>query len=343
MGSSMMYARRAPAAIVASSTARCSTPVMPEGTHTTTRGFASRRRLCTFWMKYRSIFSVTSKSAMTPSFKRPDGLDVARRAADHALGLGPDGEHGSAEGVDRHHGRLVQDDATTTHVHERVRRPEVDRHVATKEPEHSLRPLLTGRGRRGSLETIGHGLSSPFNRSPPAVATCADAQQRQEHSRRLPRSGVAVRRAWPTHGRDIRPAGAVLDEASEAMGRDVVGRLPRRGVARHDRVRPAGVARPARSRRSAVLEAEGVAFGGAAGHSLGEFAALVAADVLGLADALDVVVVRGRAMQRAGEERPGTMTALLGVDAATGRGALRRAREETTCWSSRTRTRPCRS
>ena len=51
MGSSMMYARRAPAAIVASSTARCSTPVMPEGTQTTTRGFASRRRLCTFWMK----------------------------------------------------------------------------------------------------------------------------------------------------------------------------------------------------------------------------------------------------------------------------------------------------
>ena len=51
MGSSMMYARRAPAAIVASSTARCSTPVMPEGTQTTTRGLASRRRLCTLWMK----------------------------------------------------------------------------------------------------------------------------------------------------------------------------------------------------------------------------------------------------------------------------------------------------
>ena len=51
MGSSMMYARREPAAMVASSTARCSTPVMPEGTQTTTRGFASRRRLCTRWMK----------------------------------------------------------------------------------------------------------------------------------------------------------------------------------------------------------------------------------------------------------------------------------------------------
>src|SRR5439155_1342675 len=67
IGSSMMYALRAPAAIVASSTARCSTPVMPLGTHSTTRGLASQRRRCTFWMKYRSIFSVTSKSAMTPS------------------------------------------------------------------------------------------------------------------------------------------------------------------------------------------------------------------------------------------------------------------------------------
>ena len=34
-----------------------------------------------------------------------------------------------------------------------------------------------------------------------------------------------------------------------------------------------------------------------------------------LGDALDLVVVRGAAMQRAGEERPGTMTALLGVGA----------------------------
>ena len=31
--------------------ARCSTPVMPEGTQTTTRGLARKRRECTFWMK----------------------------------------------------------------------------------------------------------------------------------------------------------------------------------------------------------------------------------------------------------------------------------------------------
>ena len=67
IGSSIRYAWRAPAESVASSTARFSTPVTPEGTHTTTRGCA-KRCWCTFWMKCRSICSVTSKSAMTPSF-----------------------------------------------------------------------------------------------------------------------------------------------------------------------------------------------------------------------------------------------------------------------------------
>ena len=52
---------------MASSTARFSTPVTPLGTQTTTRGCA-KRLWCTFWMKCRSICSVTSKSAMTPSF-----------------------------------------------------------------------------------------------------------------------------------------------------------------------------------------------------------------------------------------------------------------------------------
>ncbi len=67
MGSSMMCAGlRAPANSAASSTARCSTPVMPEGTQITIRGLA-HRRWCTFWMKYRSIFSQISKSEITPS------------------------------------------------------------------------------------------------------------------------------------------------------------------------------------------------------------------------------------------------------------------------------------
>ncbi|MEZ5440975.1 MAG: ACP S-malonyltransferase [Lysobacterales bacterium] len=51
-----------------------------------------------------------------------------------------------------------------------------------------------------------------------------------------------------------------------------------------------------------------------AGHSLGEFAALVAADVLDLADATRLVRVRGQAMQAAVPAGTGAMVAVLNAD-----------------------------
>ncbi len=50
-----------------------------------------------------------------------------------------------------------------------------------------------------------------------------------------------------------------------------------------------------------------------AGHSLGEYAALVAAEVLPFAQALQIVAERGRLMDEAGEETPGLMAALIGA------------------------------
>lgn len=52
----------------------------------------------------------------------------------------------------------------------------------------------------------------------------------------------------------------------------------------------------------------------AAGHSLGEFTAYVAAGTISFADALRTVRRRGELMLRAGQERPGTMAAVLGLD-----------------------------
>ena len=62
----------------------------------------------------------------------------------------------------------------------------------------------------------------------------------------------------------------------------------------------------------------------AAGHSLGEFTAHVAAGTLSFEDALVAVRLRGELMFAAGLERPGTMAAVLGVeDAAVERACAR--------------------
>ncbi len=54
----------------------------------------------------------------------------------------------------------------------------------------------------------------------------------------------------------------------------------------------------------------------AAGHSLGQFTALVAANAIDFADALHLVRERGRLMKQAGREHPGGMAAVLGMDEA---------------------------
>lgn len=53
-----------------------------------------------------------------------------------------------------------------------------------------------------------------------------------------------------------------------------------------------------------------------AGHSLGEYSALVAADSIDYADALRLVQTRGRLMKEAGAHSPGMMAAVLGLDEA---------------------------
>ena len=54
-----------------------------------------------------------------------------------------------------------------------------------------------------------------------------------------------------------------------------------------------------------------------AGHSLGEYTALVAAEALTFADGLKLVRERGRLMKEAGKKNPGGMAAIIGLDART--------------------------
>lgn len=64
-----------------------------------------------------------------------------------------------------------------------------------------------------------------------------------------------------------------------------------------------------------------------AGHSMGQYSALVAAGALDLADAVRLVRERGRLMQRSGAGRPGRMAAIIGLDEARLPDLIARAAE----------------
>ena len=65
-----------------------------------------------------------------------------------------------------------------------------------------------------------------------------------------------------------------------------------------------------------VLNAQGIVPKAVAGHSLGEYSALVAADVLTFSDALKLVEYRAQVMAEASQRQDCTMAAILGLDEA---------------------------
>ncbi|HSQ43046.1 MAG TPA: ACP S-malonyltransferase [Fibrobacteraceae bacterium] len=66
-----------------------------------------------------------------------------------------------------------------------------------------------------------------------------------------------------------------------------------------------------------LLKSEGVSYDMVAGHSLGEYSAICAAGGFSFEDGLRLVRVRGELMAKAGELKPGAMSAVLGMDGAT--------------------------
>jgi [acyl-carrier-protein] S-malonyltransferase len=63
-----------------------------------------------------------------------------------------------------------------------------------------------------------------------------------------------------------------------------------------------------------VLSGRGKTFDGAAGHSVGEYAALVSADALDLTDAIRLVAERAEATDEAGRAIPGGMAAVMRIE-----------------------------
>lgn len=124
---------------------------------------------------------------------------------------------------------------------------------------------------------------------------------------------VGMLDAWGDH-----PAvAAALAEASDALGEDL-GRLiregPKEALALTTNTQPVMLVAGVAAYRAWLAEG-GAAPAAMAGHSLGEYCALVAAGALTLAQAAPLVRFRAQAMQDAVPVGTGAMAAILGMDA----------------------------
>jgi len=125
---------------------------------------------------------------------------------------------------------------------------------------------------------------------------------------------VGMLDAWGDHPAVVQ----TLKEASEALGEDI-GKLihegPKEALALTTNTQPVMLVAGVAALRVWMAEV-GVAPSAVAGHSLGEYTALVVAGSLTLAQAAPLVRLRAQAMQEAVPVGQGAMAAILGMDAA---------------------------
>ena len=109
-----------------------------------------------------------------------------------------------------------------------------------------------------------------------------------------------------------------LQEASDALGEDVAKLIhdgPKEALSLTTNTQPVMLVAGVAAYRVWMAEV-GVAPSAVAGHSLGEYTALVAAEALTLQQAAPLVRLRAKAMQEAVPVGVGAMAAILGMDAA---------------------------
>ena len=122
---------------------------------------------------------------------------------------------------------------------------------------------------------------------------------------------VGMMNAWA----DNQAVRSTFDEASAALGQDLwqlVAEGPSDDLSRTVNTQPVMLTAGVATYR-AWIGAGGSPPATMAGHSLGEYAALVTADALTLADAVPLVRFRAQAMQEAVPEGTGAMAAILGL------------------------------
>ena len=125
---------------------------------------------------------------------------------------------------------------------------------------------------------------------------------------------VGMLDAWGEHA----VVAQTLQEASDALGEDVAKLIhegPKEALALTTNTQPVMLVAGVAAYRVWMAEV-GVAPTAVAGHSLGEYSALVAAGALTLQQAAPLVRLRAQAMQEAVPVGVGAMAAILGMDAA---------------------------
>lgn len=124
---------------------------------------------------------------------------------------------------------------------------------------------------------------------------------------------VGMLDAWGDHPVVVQ----TLKEASDALGEDVARLIhegPKEALALTTNTQPVMLVSSVAAYRVWMAET-GAAPQAVAGHSLGEYSALVAAGALSLAQAAPLVRLRAQAMQEAVPVGVGAMAAILGLDA----------------------------